>query len=271
MTRLAALVALLSFLALPARAEWVAGKAERVFGPETTEADACRAAERLAREAALRARLGERVASEDTQICTEKGEAAECSLHRAAWSMVDGDIAAVRDRRAVTRDGPLAGFRTCQVSLDADVVIAKGQPDPGFDFTLRMETRVFRDGDELSMGIEPSQPMYITVFQWLPYDQSASPVTRLFPNKFDSDNYFAKAGTVPTGAGAPRYGLRVGFPANVPEGARLADEYLLVVATRTRVEFRDAYGIDELKGRLLEIPRADARLVKRGYGVVEGP
>ena len=271
MTRAVALVALLSLLAPSARAEWVVGKAERVFGPEMTEADACRAAERLAREAALRARLGERVAAEDTLICAEKGEAAECSLHRAAWSMVDGDIRAVRDRRATTQDGPLAGFRTCTVALEADIGIAKGLPDPGFDLTVRMETRVFRDGDELSMGIEPSQPMYVTVFQWLPYDQSATPVTRLFPNKFDADNYFAKRGTVPTGAGAPRYGLRVAFPPNLPADTRIADEYLLVVATRSPVEFRDSYGIDELKGRLLEIPRADARLVKRGYGVVEGP
>jgi len=256
MARAAALIALLLLLAPSARAEWVAGKAERVFGPEMTEADACRAAERLAREAALRARLGERVAAEDTLVCAEKGETAECSLHRAAWSMVDGDIRAVRDRRATTQDGPLAGFRTCTVALEADIGIAQGLPDPGFD---------------LNVGIEPSQPMYVTVFQWLPYDQSVTPVTRLFPNKFDGDNYFAKAGTVPTGAGAPRYGLRVSFPPNLPADTRIADEYLLVVATRSRVEFREAYGIDELKGRLLEISRADARLIKRGYGVVEGP
>jgi len=271
MTRPAALLALSLLFALPARAEWVAGQAERVFGPEMTEADACRAAERLAREAALKARLGERVAAEDTLVCAEKGDTADCSLHRAAWSMVDGDIRAVRDRKAVTRDGPLAGFRTCAVSLEADIGIAKGQPDPGFDLTVRMDTRVFRDGEDLSMGIEPSQPMYVTVFQWLPYDQSSTPVTRLFPNKFDSDNYFAKSGTVPTGAGAPRYALRVAFPPNLPAETRIADEYLLVVATRSRVEFRDSYGLDELKGRLLEIPRAESRLVKRAYGVVEGP
>jgi len=270
MARRRALLALLLLLAPAVRAEWVTGRAERVFGPEMSEADACRAAERQAREAALRARLGERVAAEDTLVCAEKGDQAECALHRATWSMVDGDIRAVRDRRTLTHDGPLAGFRTCQVSLEADIGIAKGQPDPGFDLTVRMETRVFRDGDQLSMGIEPSQPMYVAVFQWLPYDNSANPVTRLFPNRLDADNHFTKAGTVPTGAGAARYSLRVDFPRTVPDGTRMVDEYLLVVATKRPVEFRDAYGIDELKGRLLEIPRDESRLIKRAYTVVEG-
>lgn len=269
--RRAALVLLAMLAARPARAAWVAATAERVFGPETSQAEACRAAEQQAREQALRTRLGERLSAEDLLACSEHGGDAECALHRSVWISLDGDIRAVRDRTVTTADGPVAGFRVCTVSLEADVGTAIGQPDPSFDFTASLNTRVFRDGEDMTLAIAPSQPMYIAVFQWQPTDRSPDPVRRLFPNPWDSGDRFASAGTVPSAAGARRYALRVGFPAGLAAAQPTADEYLLVVATRTRVAFRDAYGFDEFKGRLLEIPRPDSRLVKLAYTVVRAP
>jgi hypothetical protein len=269
--RPAALLLLCLAAAAPARADWVAAKGERIFGPETSQAEACRAAEEQAREQALRARLGERLAAEDLLACSEHGDDAECALHRSVWVSLDGDIRAVRDRKVETSDGPAAGFRVCTVSLEADVGTATGQPDPSFDFTVALGTRVFRDGDDLTLSIQPSQPMYVAVFQWQPSDHTATPVRRLFPNDWDGDGRFDAAGTVPTPAGARRYSLRVSFPTGAPESMKMADEYLLVVATRHKVAFRDAYGFDEFKGRLLEIPRPDSRLAKLAYGVVREP
>ena len=257
--------------AAPARADWVAAKAERVFGPEMSQEAACRAAEQQAREEALRTRLGERLSADDLLACSEHGDNTQCALHRSVWISLDGDIRAVRDRTVETTDGPVSGFRVCTVSLEADVGTANGKPDPSFDFTATLDTRVFRDGDGLTLAIRPSQPMYIAVFQWQPTDRAPDPVRRLFPNAFDGADRFAAAGTVPTAGGAARYSLRVTFPAGHPESLHTADEYLLVVGTRQRVAFRDAYGFDEFKGRLLEIPRSDSRLAKLAYTVVRSP
>ncbi len=269
--RLAVLLALCLLAAVPAQADWVAATADRVFGPETSQADACRAAEQQAREEALRQRLGERLSAEDLLACSEHGDAAECALHRSVWISLDGDIRAVRDRRVATSDGPVAGFRVCTVSLEADVGTAIGQPDPSFDFTVTLNTRVFRDGDDLTLAIRPTQPMYVAVFQWQPADRTATPVRRLFPNALDQSDRLESAGTVPSAAGAARYSLRVGFPAGMPAATSAVDEYLLVVATRRQVAFREAYGFDEFKGRLLEIPRSDSRLAKLAYTVVRAP
>ncbi len=265
------LALVLLLFALPAQAEWVGGRAERVFGPDTAEAEACHAARDKARQTALTARLGERVTAEDRMLCTEGQGDADCSLHSATWSVVDGAIRAVRDERTTVTAGPAPGFHVCSVSLEADIGTANGQPDPGFDLGVTLGGGVLHDGDTLSLGLEPSAPMHVAVFQWLPYDRSATPVTRIFPNAFDSDDLFRKSGTIPTIGGAARYSLVVSFPETVPPGTRMVDEYLLVVASKSKIAFRDQYGLDELTARLLEIPRSDSRLIKRGYAVVRAP
>jgi hypothetical protein len=254
----------------PAAAEWVAGRAERLFGPETPESEACGDAAQRAREDAVRHRLGERVAAEDMLVCTERGDAADCSTNRSVWSTVDGDIRAVRQETSTTTDGPVPGFRKCAVTLEADVVTAAGQPDPGFDIAVRVDPGVFRDGESMTLALEPTRPMHVAVFQWLPYEKGDRQVTRLFPNAKDPDGRIAGPATIPTRANQARYAMKVAFPGGQPAAKRMVDEYLLVVGTKTAVAFRDGYSLDEFRARLLEIPRPDSRLVKRGYSVVRG-
>ena len=274
MGRLSPLLILVAALAVgsaPARADWVRGQGEQVFGRDTSEAEACRVAEERAREAALKARLGERVAAEDLMTCSEHGAEAECSVNRSVWSMVDGDIRATRNLAVATSDGPAAGFRACTVSLEADVGVAIGQPDPGFDLAVRLNAQVFRPGEDLTIALEPTRAMHVAVFQWLPYQSGSAQVSRLFPNPLDADGRVAGPATVPSAAGAHRYALKLAFPDGQPAARRVVDEYLMVVATKSRIDFRDSYSFDEFRTRLLEIPRSDSRLVKRGYSVVRAP
>jgi len=253
----------------PAAAEWVAGRAERLFGPETSETDACRDSAERAREDAIRRRLGERVAAEDLLLCAERGDAAECSTNRSVWSTVDGDIRAIRGETRTTAEGPAPGFRVCTVSLEADVVTASGQPDPGFDLAVRLgDHAVFRDGEVLALALEPTRPMHVAVFQWLPYETGERQITRLFPNPKDPDGRVDGPATIPTRAGQQRYVMKAAFPDGQPAAKRMVDEFLLVVATKAGVTFRDSYAFDEFRARLLEIPRSDSRLIKRAYSVV---
>ncbi len=268
---LAILILAAAGLATPARADWVHGQAQRVFGPDTAQTDACRDATNRARAAALRARLGERLSSEDLMVCTDKAHKGACSLNRAIWSTVDGAIRAVRDKRVVVRPGPVAGFQTCIVSLEADVGVAIGHYDPSFDLGVTMNEHVFRPGDTLTLTITPTQPMHIAVFQWLPYRHTGMTVTRIFPNRYDTDDLFTRPGTIPTAAGATRYAMRLKFPGGMPPSRQMVDEYLMIVATKKKVDFRESYTLDEFRGRLLEIPRNVSRLIRRAYSVVRGP
>lgn len=268
-----AVIAVLSFLSLagPAAAEWIAVSAEQAFGTDTAEADACRTAESKAKEEAIRRVTGERLAAEDLMLCTERADQAECVLHRATWSMVDGDVTGSRNRKVATEPTGIDGFRRCTVRLEVDVTTAKGQPDPAFDLGVSLNQALFRPGETLTIQLSPSQPMHVAAFQWLPYESGERQVTRIFPNALDDSGAISQAATIPSAAGKRRYELQVSFPPNQPAGRRLVDEYLLVVATRKPIAFRDHYRLDDLKARLLEIPRSEARLVKRGYSVARAP
>lgn len=264
------LLAVLAAQAFPARAEWVAARGERLFTTEMSEAEACRAAEERAKEDAIRQVTGERLASEDLMICEEKNNEASCSLNRSVWNTVDGDVRAVRNRRQSTE--PVAeGVRKCLVALEAEVVAAKGEPDPGFDVGVKLNTSLFRHGDPLEIQLAPSRPMHVSVFQWLPYERGAAQVMRLFPNTMDHANRLDRPTPIPTPEGRSRYSMRVGFPEGQPSSRRMVDEYLMVVATKQPVEFRDEYSLDDFRARLLELPRPTSRIVRKAYSVVRAP
>lgn len=251
----------------PVHAEWVATQGERLFGPELSETEACQIAERKAKDSALKNVTGEHLSSEDLMVCKEAGGDASCDLNQFTWSVIDGEIKGVRAKKVRTEAG-VSGYRKCIVTMEVDVGIPKGQSDPGFDMGVILNASVYRDGDLLKVTIEPNTPMYVSIFQWLPYDNSPRQVGKIFPNPYDTQNQFTGPASVPTTKGGALYDLEVRFPTHVAAEKRLVDEYLMVVGTRTPVSFRNAYTLEEFNARLLEIPRAESRRVKRAYAVV---
>lgn len=256
------------FLALcPASAEWMSAQGSRLFGPEMSEQEACRLAERRAKDNALKQVAGERLSSEDLMVCGEQDGGASCDLNRITWSVIDGEIKGIRNQTIETHEA-VDDLRECVVSLEADVGFPKGQPDPSFDMAVTLNASVFRAGDAMEIEITPISTMYITVFQWLPYERSDRQIARIFPNSFDSKNRFEARTTIPTPYGRDRYAMMVGFPEGMSDKTRLLDEYLMVVGTREPVTFRDIYSLEEFNARLLEIPRSDNRRIKKAYAVV---
>ena len=110
--------------------------------------------------------------------------------------------------------------------------------------------------------------MSVQLFQWLPYEKGDAQVSRLFPNRFDATARIEHPVTFPTETGARRYDLKLAFPANQPAGRKMVDEYLMVVATRTPVKFRDGYSLAEFNAVVAEIPQADRRIVRRAYNIL---
>ena len=257
----------LTLIPAAANAGWIGGEGEYNFGPEMAQSEACLKAERRAKEKALRRETGEKISSEDLMVCSETKDDADCSLNRFTWSTIDGLIKGVRNEKTETVPGT-SGYRKCRVTLEVDAGVGIGKPDPGFDMTVRLNSRTFRDQEPLKIRLAPTQPMYVTVFQWLPYMKADRQVTRIFPNLFDNKNLFKKPGTVPTVKGARRYDMLVGFPDYLKQKKDLVDEYLMVVGTRKPVKFRKSYSLEEFNARLLEIPRRDRRAIRRAYNIV---
>ncbi|MBL6935538.1 MAG: DUF4384 domain-containing protein [Alphaproteobacteria bacterium] len=252
---------------MEARGEWMQGEGEYNFSPALSENEACKRADRRAKEAAMRVVSGERLSSEDLQVCTEMQDTAECSLNRFTWSTINGVIKGIRNKKAETIPG-ISGYRKCRVSLEVDVRVGSGQPDPGFDMTVRLNHGIYRNGESLKIDIDPTQPMYINVFQWLPYKKTDLQVQHIFPNEFDEQGHFQEPNSIPTREGGSRYDLKVSFPDDLKGEKELVDEYLMVIGTREPVTFRKTYSLEEFNSRLLEISRRDRRTIRKAYNVV---
>ncbi|MFN3077483.1 MAG: DUF4384 domain-containing protein [Alphaproteobacteria bacterium] len=266
---LAAALCLLSGLASTASAAWLSGRGERLFGPETAEADACRVALEQAKEDALRQIAGERLSSEDVMSCADTGDAAAalaCHLHRYTWSEIDGDVRGVRNVfQDVHRNRD--GDRACTVTLEADVAQNEARPDPSFDLVANLNHTLFRHGEPMEIALNPTQPMHVAVFTWAPYDPGRYPVRRVFPNDFDNDSKITSPVTIPSPEKGRSYSLLAEFPAEGAGERRQVDEFLLAVATREPVTFKDRFALEEFKSRLHELPATGRRIVKHGYTI----
>lgn len=250
-----------------ANAEWVSAVDEYNFPPQMSESEACQKAERRAKEKALKLVTGEKISSEDSLVCSEMKDTAECSLNRHTWSTIDGHIIGVRNK-SVTAGAGISGYNKCTVSLEVNVGVAEGKSDPGFDLQVKLNRPTFRHGETLTISLAPSQPMYIHVFQYLPYMKAENQVSKIFPNPYDKKQLFSKKGTVPTKEGSQQYDMAIGFPEGQKKGKTLVDEYLMVLGTRKSISFREGYSLEEFQARLLEIPLQDRRVVRRAYNVV---
>lgn len=248
-------------------AEWVDGRGERMFGPDISENEACEYAMKRARKDAIRKVTGEKLTGEDLMVCQEQKDDASCILNRLTWITTDGVIRDIRNKhRQIAKTS--TGHQTCVVTLQADVVVAEGKPDPGFDMSVKLNQRTFRDRETLKISVAPTQPMYLTVFQWLPYEKAERQVTRIFPNKFDPGILFKEKGTIPTKANQSKYDMEIRFPKGVKKRKKLVDEYLMLVGTRKRITFRKSFSYEEFNKRLLEIPLSERRTIRKAYNIV---
>jgi len=252
-----------------AYAEWVEGRGERIFGPDISQNAACDYAEQRARKDAIRKVTGETLKGEDLMVCQEQKEDASCVLNRMTWSTTDGVIRGIKDKKPKI-EAAFTGFQKCVVTLTANVGVAEGNPDPGFDMTVKLNRRTFRSGETLKISVAPTQPMYLTVFQWLPYEKAERQVTRIFPNEFDGKTLFKgkRKGTIPTQANRSKYDMLVGFPKDLKKQKKWVDEYLMLVGTRKPITFRRTFSFEELNTRLIEIPRSQRRTIRKAYNIV---
>ena len=265
--RFASVLVFVLFGTNTAFAEWVDGRGERIFGPDISENEACDYANQRAQKDAIRKVTGEKLTGEDLMVCQEQKDDASCTLNRLTWSTIDGVIRGIRNKhRQIAKTS--TGHQTCVVTLEANVGVAEGKPDPGFNMTVKLNQRTFLNNQTLKISVTPTQPMYLTVFQWLPYEKAERQVTRIFPNEFDPGTLFKGKGTIPTKANQSKYDLLVGFPSGLKKQKKLVDEYLMLVGTRKPVTFRKSFSYEEFNKTLLEIPLSERRNISKAYNIV---
>lgn len=256
----------LMVVSVNALAAWVPGTGEHFFGPETSESEACAIAEETAKTDALRSFYGETLSVDQQMSCREMPDASSepsyCQMNKILWNQVGGDI---RGANLISRQvSKVAGSQVCRVQLVADIIVNRGKPDPDFELGVSVNSSIFREGERLALTLDPSQPMYVAIFSWLPYPNRESRVERLFPNEHDLNARIDHKRVVPN----PTYRFQIELPNLMPRNRRQIDEYLLVVATKQPVNWRDSYSFSEFNEKLSEYSLDKIRYVKRGYQII---
>ena len=253
-----------------AHAEAVNAKGEYLYGPDTSEADACRLAKERAKANALSKVFGESISMEEQMSCREvKGGKPDygCELNRVSWSSIEGDIRSVTDYRKVIESR--VGERACIVTLTADVVIPDRKPDSSFDLKATLNEKVYRTGDVLTISLEPTVPMHIAIFNWVPY-QDRDTVTQMFPNLMDPQSHITKKTSIPTESKLSAYNFTMTWLESLPKNKTFVDEYLIVIGTKKPIKWLSSYEFSDFKLKLSEIPLDEMRVVKRGYQLIRG-
>ncbi len=268
--RIACLIgACLAFTTLGAVAKTVEVSGEFLFPPSMGVTEACNFAEQRAKQDALRQVLGERVSVSEQLSCREGGAATDnknCVYDNFVWSEIDGDIKMAR-RMGDPEVKQTIGASSCKVRMQIAVDVPAINPDPGFDFEVSLSAIRLRAKESVSFNVKPSSTAHLAIFGWSPL-QDKKLVTKIFPNQFDSIGTLKprELQRIPSERMSNQYSLEVSFPEDVKQD--FVDEYLIFVATKSEVPWRERYDFEDFKKRLREISPPDKRVVKQSYRII---
>lgn len=242
------------------------GYGEYRFGPNISESTACKLAFERAKTNALSNALGEKIISMDLMRCSE-GDSAECELNQTIISSIGGTIKKIKKQSQLPVE-KLEGSSICRFQLIANIAKPKKKPDPNFNYNLRLNNKLFRDGERLTIKIDPTMKMFINIFQWVPWRSKEINLNKIFPNKFEAINMIEDEKIIPDEkSSAKKYSFTIKYP-DLQE-KKYVDEYLIVIATKNDVSFLEEYDFESLQNTLSEIPNDEKRIKKASYEILK--
>jgi len=246
------------------------------FGPDTSEADACRFAVADAKRLAIEQVGGESIRADRLLVCKSPDEAgalspgSPCRLSQTLWSELSGLLLEANVIQTAVK--PYLGGRACTVEMAAVVALPNGQPDPSFDLTVALERPIYRVGEALRLTVTPTHRGYLTLFNWAPIEDQTAPLTRVLPADTATPLSVSGAGVFPSEGTRLEVG---GFPIDPRESRWVPPstwaEYLIVVYSRDPIEWPATLTLSEFGRKLHEIPRRDIRWQSHVFQVIQKP
>ena len=233
------------FIFISASAEVVVTEGSYTYTGEISKNDACSLAKERAKLKALEKVLGQTISSDEMENCSEVDGKTSCERNQFFLSSFNGDITGLQQLdKEVTTEKISSGEEVsiCKIKIRSNVKKTTNILDSSFDFNVKLNEKNFRDGEELKIDIELNKPIYLTVFQWLPYEKKDFQVHKVFPNELEKDNYLKdRSFQLPQNAKYEIY-----FPNSSQKNS--VDEYLVFIASKENINWPDKYvKIEELK------------------------
>lgn len=215
---------------------------------------ACLLAEERAKNGAIKKALGLKISLEEIQKCKETDGIVDCEQNQTSILSLNGEIT---ESKIISQDEGLDELSEPKVYYCKIVVQAKVQSafkeDNSFEFQVNLNEVNFRRGEKLKIEFILSEPLYLNIFQFFPY-QNNEQIVKLFPNKEEKQNLIkTKRFLLPT---SPTSGKNIEYILEFPKKIKKerVDEHLIFIASKKNIKWLDSYfSIEDLNKRLIEI------------------
>ena len=236
------------FFSIPSFAEIVTVTGTHKHTEEVSKKTSCEIALQKAKLKAQREVLGEKISSEVFSNCTEVDGEYNCERKQTTLLSLNGDIAdwQIIGDPDYEFDGSLG---ICKITIEAEVLPVIQNTDPSFHFNVKLDKNSYRSDEIMNIDIDVSKPMYMSVFQWLPYSlKGYSQITKIFPNKnmkqVNKNNNFIKDKT--------KLKFQVYFPNSLKNRSKV-DEILIFIASEKEIPWFNEYAqVEDLKKQILK-------------------
>ena len=234
------------FLTFAASAEEVITEGSYMYTGNISENEACSLAKERAKLKALEKVIGQKISSEEMENCSEVDGKTSCERNQFFLSSFNGEITKLKalGKEILTQkiEGSDEQSYICKIKIQAEVIKTTQTLDNSFDFNVKLNEKNFKEGDELKIDLILNKPIYLNIFQILPYETKNFQVYKIFPNELDDKNYLSdKSVSLPKKAKYEIY-----FPNNINK--RSVDEYLFIIGSEKDIKWLEKYTkIEDLK------------------------
>ena len=211
-----------------------------------SENEACLLAKERAKLKALEKVIGQKISSEELENCSEVDGKTSCERNQFFLSSFNGEITQLKelDKEIITQkiENSNQQIYICKIKIQTEVKKTTQTLDNSFDFNVKLNEKNFKQGDELKLELFLNKPIFLTIFQILPYETNDYQVHKIFPNKLDRKNFLAdKIVSLPKKAKYEIY-----FPDNLDK--KSVDEYLFLIGSEKKIDWLEKYTkIEDLK------------------------
>lgn len=243
---------------------------EYMYGPETSDAQACRLAVLAAKNNALSRIVGEDVSVDQSYACSEKMGPEEmqptkglCTLNKYLWSQMSGEIQSFKVME--TSIATAMGARICKARISA-VIKHKPASEPELDFAVTINASTLRVGEKLKMSVTADQPAHLYVFSWVPALANDGVVETVFPNPYQNNAFLNARLTIPN----QDYDIVVGSSSKDTERSQapVQLEHLIFVMSKKELHWPQKMGYDDFSQKVFSSDSQQVRIRKKTLSVV---
>ncbi len=243
--------------------EVVSVEGQYSYGPDISDNVACERATMIAKNEAIRRVSGENISNYTIEDCIQT----DCTLYEKTWSSL-GKNSVIKSTSNFTKIIiEEVGANTCKVKFDAKVEVIRENLNKDFyittDFGIKKKifkassSKSAKDGDTFKMKINLSKPAYVYVYGWYPIDNE---------NKLVKVISYPQNTQVKKSYNFPQNGEAYFWMSDTNK-QNSASEYLLLIASKQKIDLGEDIDFGEMKKILYDIPTSNWAIKRISYTV----